>query len=205
MPRQPQHARRPHLHRSGGRPLAFRPARRRGAAAAGVRRRAGVPGGDRAGGARVDRRGRDPPRRRPAARRAAHQRDRRGGDRAEVPGRAPLRLSRPPAGRAADGRVRGRHPVRRARGQGGRVHPAGARAWPTSSAPPPGPARCSRCWAGGHPELGTCAGGSGPIIQELDTPRPLVAGWFAASAAGCLFSSTEGEPTYRYIEVGLES
>ena len=43
------------------------------------------------------------------------------------------------------------------------------------------------------------------IIQELDLPRPLVAGWFAASAAGCLFSSPEGEPTYRYIEVGTES
>ena len=45
----------------------------------------------------------------------------------------------------------------------------------------------------------------GPIIQELDLPRPLVAGWFAAGAAGCLFSSPEGEPTYRYIEVGMES
>jgi hypothetical protein len=32
-----------------------------------------------------------------------------------------------------------------------------------------------------------------------------VAGWFAASAAGCLFSSPEVEATYRYIEVGLES
>lgn len=45
----------------------------------------------------------------------------------------------------------------------------------------------------------------GPIMQELDVPRPLVAGWFAASAAGCLFGSLEPEPTYRYIEVGLES
>ena len=45
----------------------------------------------------------------------------------------------------------------------------------------------------------------GAIIQELDLPRPLVAGWFAASSAGCLFSSPEGEPTYRYIEVGTES
>lgn len=45
----------------------------------------------------------------------------------------------------------------------------------------------------------------GSIIQELDVPRPLVAGWFAASAAGCLFSSPETEQTYRYIEVGLES
>ncbi|MDF3052005.1 MAG: hypothetical protein K0S19_110 [Geminicoccaceae bacterium] len=45
----------------------------------------------------------------------------------------------------------------------------------------------------------------GAIIQELDLPRPLVAGWFAASSAGCLFASPEGEPTYRYIEVGTES
>src|SRR6188472_4418052 len=45
----------------------------------------------------------------------------------------------------------------------------------------------------------------GAIIQELDTPRTMVAGWFAASSAGCLFSSTDGEITYRYIEVGLES
>ena len=28
---------------------------------------------------------------------------------------------------------------------------------------------------------------------------------FAASSAGCLFSSLEDEMTYRYIEVGLES
>jgi hypothetical protein len=45
----------------------------------------------------------------------------------------------------------------------------------------------------------------GAVIKELDLPRPLVAGWFAASSAGCLFTSNEGEPTYRYIEVGLES
>ena len=45
----------------------------------------------------------------------------------------------------------------------------------------------------------------GAIIQELDVPRPLAAGWFAASSAGCLFAPTELEPTYRYIEVGLES
>lgn len=44
-----------------------------------------------------------------------------------------------------------------------------------------------------------------PIVQELDAPRLLVAGWFAASSAGCLFSSKEDEPSYRYIEVGLES
>ena len=44
----------------------------------------------------------------------------------------------------------------------------------------------------------------GPIVQELDAPRLLVAGWFAASSAGCLFSSREDEPSFRYIEVGLE-
>jgi hypothetical protein len=45
----------------------------------------------------------------------------------------------------------------------------------------------------------------GAIIQELDVSRPLVAGWFAASSAGCLFASSEPEPGYRYIEVGMES
>jgi hypothetical protein len=45
----------------------------------------------------------------------------------------------------------------------------------------------------------------GPIIQELDGARALVAGWFAASAAGCLFSSADEDGSYRYIEVGLES
>jgi len=44
----------------------------------------------------------------------------------------------------------------------------------------------------------------GAMLQELDEPRPLVAGWFAASAAGALFSSQSEEVTYRYIEVGLE-
>ena len=45
----------------------------------------------------------------------------------------------------------------------------------------------------------------GPILKELDLPRPLVAGWFAASSAGCLFTVHDGESTFRYIEVGLES
>jgi hypothetical protein len=44
------------------------------------------------------------------------------------------------------------------------------------------------------------------IIHELDAPRPMLAGWFAASAAGCLFGGGgEDEPTWRYIEAGLES
>lgn len=44
------------------------------------------------------------------------------------------------------------------------------------------------------------------IIHELDGSRPMVAGWFAATAAGCLFGSVDdGEPGWRYIEVGLES
>jgi hypothetical protein len=55
------------------------------------------------------------------------------------------------------------------------------------------------------PELRHLRRWLGPIIQELDGPRPLVGGWFAASSAGCLFSSLEQETTYRYIEVGLES
>jgi hypothetical protein len=46
----------------------------------------------------------------------------------------------------------------------------------------------------------------GAIIHELDAPRALLGGWFAASTAGCLFAGDEGEePTWRYIEVGLES
>ncbi len=45
----------------------------------------------------------------------------------------------------------------------------------------------------------------GPILGELDVPRTLVGGWFAASAAGGLLVATDGEPNYRYIEVGLES
>lgn len=45
----------------------------------------------------------------------------------------------------------------------------------------------------------------GPILKELDTTRQLVAGWFAASAAGALFAGSQEEPSYRYIEVGTES
>jgi len=44
----------------------------------------------------------------------------------------------------------------------------------------------------------------GPVFSELDHPRTLIGGWFASSAAGCLFLSTDGELTLRYIEVGLE-
>ena len=54
------------------------------------------------------------------------------------------------------------------------------------------------------PELRHLRRWLGAMIQELDIPRPLVAGWFAASSAGCLFASSESEPTYRYVEVGLE-
>lgn len=44
------------------------------------------------------------------------------------------------------------------------------------------------------------------IVQELDGPRRLVAGWFAASAGGALFIGEEaGEPNWRYIEVGIDS
>lgn len=45
----------------------------------------------------------------------------------------------------------------------------------------------------------------GPILRELDAPRQLVAGWFAASAGGALFAGTDEDPSLRYIEVGLES
>jgi hypothetical protein len=54
------------------------------------------------------------------------------------------------------------------------------------------------------PELRHLRRWLGPIIQRLDVPCPLVAGWFAASSAGCLFASLEAEPLYRYVEVGLE-
>jgi hypothetical protein len=45
----------------------------------------------------------------------------------------------------------------------------------------------------------------GPILGELDVPRVLVGGWFAASAGGCLLSTGDTDANYRYIEVGLES
>ena len=56
------------------------------------------------------------------------------------------------------------------------------------------------------PELRHLRRWLGPIIQELDGPRPLVAGWFAASSAGCLFSSLDQEsrPTAT-SRSGLES
>lgn len=43
-----------------------------------------------------------------------------------------------------------------------------------------------------------------PIVQELDTTRLWVGGWFAASSAGALFGSIEAGEGFRYIEVGLE-
>ncbi|MDP9145998.1 MAG: hypothetical protein M3N43_15125 [Actinomycetota bacterium] len=45
----------------------------------------------------------------------------------------------------------------------------------------------------------------GAILRELQTPRQLVAGWFAATAAGALFAGTEDDPASKYIEVGMES
>ncbi len=45
-----------------------------------------------------------------------------------------------------------------------------------------------------------------PIVQELDGPRRLIAGWFAASSGGALFVGEDaGETTHRYIEVGIDS
>jgi hypothetical protein len=45
-----------------------------------------------------------------------------------------------------------------------------------------------------------------PIVQELDGPRRLIAGWFAASSGGALFIGDDaGEATHRYIEVGIDS
>jgi hypothetical protein len=55
------------------------------------------------------------------------------------------------------------------------------------------------------PELRHLRRWLGPILQELDSPRPLMAGWFAASAGGCLFALPEGDVVCRYIEVGMNS
>jgi hypothetical protein len=48
-----------------------------------------------------------------------------------------------------------------------------------------------------------------PVLQELDVSRPLLAGWFAAWAAACLFgpppATGEDDSGWRYVEVGLES
>lgn len=55
------------------------------------------------------------------------------------------------------------------------------------------------------PELRHVRRWLGPIVHQLDAPRRLVAGWFAASAGGALFvgDADEDDP-YRYIEVGIE-
>ncbi len=45
-----------------------------------------------------------------------------------------------------------------------------------------------------------------PIVQELDGPLRLIAGWFAAAAGGALFLADDGgDVSYRYIEVGIDS
>ncbi len=44
-----------------------------------------------------------------------------------------------------------------------------------------------------------------PIVQQLDTSRAWLAGWFAASSGGALFLGEEDPETrYRYIEVGID-
>jgi hypothetical protein len=43
------------------------------------------------------------------------------------------------------------------------------------------------------------------IVEELETPRLLVGGWFAATAAGALFGSRDNDPDFRYIEVGRDA
>src|SRR5438093_8825396 len=43
-----------------------------------------------------------------------------------------------------------------------------------------------------------------PIVQALGDEHLLIGGWFAASSAGALFGGTDSDPTYRYIEVGVE-
>lgn len=44
-----------------------------------------------------------------------------------------------------------------------------------------------------------------PIVQELDAPRRLIAGWFAATAGGALFIGDDPDAVFRYIEVGIDS
>jgi hypothetical protein len=43
-----------------------------------------------------------------------------------------------------------------------------------------------------------------PIVQALGDEHLLIGGWFAASSAGALFGGADSDPTYRYIEVGVE-
>jgi hypothetical protein len=44
-----------------------------------------------------------------------------------------------------------------------------------------------------------------PILRQLEERCQLLGGWYASSAGGALFVTGDGpEPTYRYIEVGLE-
>ena len=56
------------------------------------------------------------------------------------------------------------------------------------------------------PELRHMRRWLGAILNELAGSAPMIGGWFAASAAGCLFAVSDEEGiAYRYIEVGLES
>lgn len=43
-----------------------------------------------------------------------------------------------------------------------------------------------------------------PALEALDTPRPMIAGWFSAGGGGVLFHPAQDETDFRYIEVGLE-
>jgi hypothetical protein len=45
----------------------------------------------------------------------------------------------------------------------------------------------------------------GPIVNELDSPRRWIAGWFTVSRGAALFvGDEEGDSRYRYIEVGID-
>jgi hypothetical protein len=45
----------------------------------------------------------------------------------------------------------------------------------------------------------------GPIVNELDSPRRWISGWFTVSRGAALFVGEEvGDTRYRYIEVGIE-
>jgi hypothetical protein len=42
----------------------------------------------------------------------------------------------------------------------------------------------------------------GPILEHVESPCAMVAGWFAVSSAGVLFTTTGTDAGWRYIEVG---
>jgi hypothetical protein len=55
------------------------------------------------------------------------------------------------------------------------------------------------------PELRHIRRWFGQIVQEVQAPSHLIAGWFASASGGALFvAGFPDEPLYRYYEVGIE-